>query len=110
MLTRAKIEVLRRFAALYASIDQTDTVLKYLSIIYIKYAAETGIGLSDGDDFAAYTKVMRCFTDFVSYPEQEVKLIVDRISEKTGRHMSFLIFSLNGTVLSWLFQNIDYKS
>lgn len=110
MLTRAKIEVLRRFAALYASIDQTDTVLKYLSIIYIKYAAETGIGLSDGDDFAAYTKVMRCFTDFVSYPEQEVKLIVDRISEKTGRDMSFLIFSLNGTVLSWLFQNIDYKS
>lgn len=110
MLTRAKIEVLRRFAALYASIDQTDTVLKYLSIIYIKYAAETGIGLSDGDDFAAYTKVMRCFTDFVSYPEQEVKLIVDRISEKTGRDMSFLIFSLNGTVLSWLFQNIEYKS
>ena len=110
MLTRAKIEVLRRFAALYASIDQTDTVLKYLSIIYIKYAAETGIGLSDGDDFAAYTKVMRCFTDFVSYPEQEVKLIVDRISEKTGRDMSFLIFSFNGTVLSWLFQNIEYKS
>ena len=110
MLTRAKIEVLRRFAALYASIDQTDTVLKYLSIIYIKYAAETGIGLSDGDDFAAYTKVMRCFTDFVSYPEQDGKLIVDRISEKTGRDMSFLIFSLNGTVLSWLFQNIDYKS
>lgn len=110
MLTREKIEVLRRFAALYASIDQKDTVLKYLSIIYIKYVAETGIGMSGGDDFVAYTKVMKCFADFVSYPEQEMKLIVDRISEKTGRDMNFLLFSVNGTVLSWLFKNIEYKS
>lgn len=110
MLTRDKIENLRRFAALYASIEQENTVLKYLSIIYIKYAAETGIGMLGEEDFTAYAKVMQCFSDSISFPEQEVKLIVERLSKKTGRDMHFLLYSFNGTVISWLFQNIDYKN
>lgn len=111
MLNREKIENLRRFAALYASIEQKNTVLKYLSIIFIKFASETGLGMSGGDDFSAYTKVMKCFSGAEKiFPDQAVSLVVDRISANLKTDMQFLHFSFNSTVLSWLFQNIDYSN
>lgn len=111
MLNREKIENLRRFAALYASIEQENTVLKYLSIIFIKFASETGLGMAGEDDFSAYTKVMKCFSGSEKiFPDQAVSLVVDRISEKLKIDMQFLHFSFNSTVLSWLFQNIDYNN
>ena len=111
MLDREKIENLRRFAALYASIEQKNTVLKYLSIIFIKFASETGLGMAGGDDFSAYTKVMKCFSGAEKiFPDQAVSLVVDRISANLKTDMQFLHFSFNSTVLSWLFQNIDYSN
>lgn len=109
MLTREKIHNLRRFASAYVSIDLKDTVLRYLSLIYIKYAAETGIGMAGGEDFSAYTKVMKCFSNQDNFPEEEAKLIVDRLSENSGRDMHFLLLFFNRTALSWLFRNIDCK-
>ncbi len=111
MLNREKIENLRRFAALYASIEQENTVLKYLSIIFIKFVSETGLGMIGGEDFSAYTKVMKCFSGSEKFfPDQDVSLVVDRVSEKLNIDMRFLHFSFNSTVLSWLFQNIDYNN
>lgn len=111
MLNREKVETLRRFAALYASIEQEDTVLKYLSIIFIKFASETGFGMGGGEDFSAYTKVMKCFTGSEKiFPDQYVSLVVNRLSEKLRTDMHFLHFSFNSTVLSWLFRNIDVKN
>lgn len=111
MLNREKVENLRRFAALYASIEQKNTVLKYLSIIFIKFASETGLGMVGGEDFSAYTKVMKCFTGTEKiFPDQAVSLVVNRVSEKLKSDMQFLHFSFNSTVLSWLFQNIDFNN
>ena len=111
MLNREKVENLRRFAALYASIEQKNTVLKYLSIIFIKFASETGLGMVGREDFSAYTKVMKCFTGTEKiFPDQAVSLVVNRVSEKLKSDMQFLHFSFNSTVLSWLFQNIDFNN
>ena len=109
MLTREKITNLRRFASVYASIDQRDTVLRYLSLIYIKYVAETGIGMAGGEDFSAYAKVMKCFSNAENFPEAEVRLIADRLSAKSGRDMHFLLLFFTQTTLSWLFMNVEYK-
>lgn len=110
MLTTKKRDALRRFASLYASIAQEDTILKYLSIIFIKYASETGVGMTGAEDYVAYSKVMKCFSGTGDFPESEVNLVVERLCDKTGQDLHFLLFSFNSTVLSWLLQNVEYEN
>ena len=110
MLTKEKRDALRRFASLYASIAQKDTILKYLSIIFIKYASETGVGMTGAEDYVAYSKVMKCFSGAGDFPESEVNLVVERLCEKTGQNLNFILFSFNSTVLSWLLQNVEYEN